>query len=261
MKFFLGTHEPHWLGLLDVPLFVARGRLASRKSFPRARVGWALDSGGFSELTLHGRWTVTPQTYAAEVRRWRDEVGNLEWAAIQDWMCEPIVREKTGLSVEEHQRRTVQSYEDLQALAPDLPWTPVLQGWSVWDYLRHAEMYEARGHRLAAAPVVGVGTLCRRQATLKASLILNQLCDELPRLHGFGLKTQGLRSIGGERLFSADSMAWSYDARRSRPLPGHTHKNCANCAEYALQWRASLLDAIASPPPAQMPLALNEVAA
>ncbi len=38
-------------------------------------------------------------------------------------------------------------------------------------------------------------------------------------------------------LESADSMAWSYDARRAPALAGCTHRNCANCLEYALRWR------------------------
>jgi hypothetical protein len=65
---------------------------------------------------------------------------------------------------------------------------------------------------------------------------------EMP-LHGFGVKTQGLGAYG-DRLASADSLAWSYDARRSEPLPGHSHKTCSNCLEYAASWRAELLDRI-----------------
>jgi hypothetical protein len=52
-------------------------------------------------------------------------------------------------------------------------------------------------------------------------------------------------------LVSADSMAWSYAARRAPPLPGHDkpgngrprgHKNCANCADWALSWRSDIVD-------------------
>jgi hypothetical protein len=39
-------------------------------------------------------------------------------------------------------------------------------------------------------------------------------------------------------------MAWSYSARRNPPLPGHTHLNCANCIDYALDWRRDALAAI-----------------
>ena len=51
-----------------------------------ARGRWALDSGAFSELSAYGRWTLTLEQYVAAVRRYRDEVGQLDWAAPQDRM-------------------------------------------------------------------------------------------------------------------------------------------------------------------------------
>jgi hypothetical protein len=154
-----------------------------------------------------------------------------------------VVFHGTGLSVKEHQRRTITSYEELRDLAPEVPWTPVLQGWTAGDYRDHIEMYKKRGHNLWKLPVVGIGTMCRRQNTLSAQLTISSLHRDGLRLHGFGFKVQGLRGVAGA-LASADSLAWSYDARRAPPYPGHTHKNCANCAEYALDWRESLLSRI-----------------
>jgi hypothetical protein len=66
-------------------------RLKNRKAFPRARAPWALDSGGFTELKDHGRWRITAAEYVAEVRRYAEAIGRLEWAAPLDWMCEPWV--------------------------------------------------------------------------------------------------------------------------------------------------------------------------
>lgn len=239
MTFYLGTHEPSWLKRTAHPLFISRRRLA-RIKHPRALAPtlgrWALDSGGFSELTLFGRWETSPKQYAAEVRRWRDEVGNLDWAAIQDWMCEPIVREKTGLSVREHQARTVESLATLTALAPDLPWAPVLQGWHPDDYIAHAEMYRNAGFDLAAYARVGVGTLCRRQATAEATDILMALRPLGLKLHGFGLKLGFLKLRIAHGLASSDSLAWSFHARKRPPLPGCRHASCANCFDYALRW-------------------------
>jgi hypothetical protein len=38
-------------------------------------------------------------------------------------------------------------------------------------------------------------------------------------------------------LESADSMAWSFTARRENiRLPGCNHKNCFKCHTYAMQW-------------------------
>lgn len=58
---------------------------------------------------MHGRWTLSPRDYVKEVRRFRDEIGNLAWAAPQDWMCEPHMIARTGLSLDAHQLLTVQN--------------------------------------------------------------------------------------------------------------------------------------------------------
>jgi len=80
--------------------------------------------------------------------------------------------------------------------------------------------------------------VCRRQNTARIGAIDSLFADEL-RLHGFGVKTSGLAAYGS-MLYSADSIAWSLDARRSDPLPGHTHKSCSNCLDYAREWRERL---------------------
>lgn len=155
MKFFLGVHRPNWLPLSSVPLFVSRRVLGPMKTLPRANCEWALDSGGFTELSMHGRWTLSAADYVADVRRFTDEIGRLAWAAPQDWMCEPSMLAKTGLSVADHQQRTIDNYLELMAIAPEMPWTPVLQGWAISDYWRHAEAYGVAGVNLQALPSSG----------------------------------------------------------------------------------------------------------
>jgi hypothetical protein len=87
--FFLGTYQPGWRARLEVPLFVSHRTLRSRRTLPRARVRWALDFGGFTELSLYGGWQTTPAAYAEAVARYAAGVGQLAWASAQDWMCEP----------------------------------------------------------------------------------------------------------------------------------------------------------------------------
>ncbi|WP_033222224.1 DUF7221 family queuine tRNA-ribosyltransferase-like protein [Kitasatospora phosalacinea] len=240
MRFFLGTHQPDWLARTSVPLFVSYRRLANRKTLPRAIGPWALDSGGFTELSMHGEWRTAPGAYLTAVRRYADEIGNLAWAAPMDWMCEPWIVQNTGLSVAEHQRRTVANFQQLRDAAPNLPIVPVLQGWSLDDYQHCADLYDKAGIDLTSEPLVGLGSVCRRQATTEAALIVTTLAARGLRLHGFGFKMHGLR-IAGHHLASADSLAWSYEARHKPPMPGHTHKNCANCRPYALAWRTRVL--------------------
>jgi len=266
--FYLGTHHPTWLwnGQMDgFRLFVSHNRLRDRKSaFPKATVpGWALDSMGFTMLRDYGMWIISPRDYVRSVIRYRDELGRLEWAAPQDWMCEDAIInggtfggqkfKGTGLSVEEHQRRTVANFRELATAWEELgdedsPFMPVLQGapGSTASYLRCAAMYETAGVRLTDYRVVGVGSVCRIQDTPAVGRLARGLAPLGLPLHWFGLKLGGLPEVW-PHIASHDSLAWSYDARRSSRTQGCTHtvtrgakkghpSNCANCHRYARQW-------------------------
>jgi len=67
-------------------------------------------------------------------------------------------------------------------------------------------------------------------------VIVSTIAGEGIALHGFGVKLTGI-GLYAESLASADSMAWSYNARRSPPLAGCPHRSCANCLRFALAWR------------------------
>jgi hypothetical protein len=192
---------------------------------------------------MYGEWQTTPQEYVDKARRLRDAGAKLGWCAVQDWMCEPFILAKTGKTLADHQRLTIESYFTLRDLEPSLNWVPVLQGWRYDDYFAHAEQYAAAGVQLRKLMLVGVGSICRRQHTTEAEEIIRDLAGAGLKLHGFGFKLQGLIRCS-RWLASADSMAWSFQARRSPPLPGHTHKSCANCMTYALQWREKVLNSI-----------------
>ncbi len=244
MRFYLGTDRANWLGLTDVPLFISHRTLAPRRSFPRALGPWCLDSGGFTELNARGTWKTTPMAYAVAVARYSAEIGNLAWASPMDWMCEPAVLARTGLAVAEHQRRTVRNYLDLRSLDPALPFVPVLQGWDVEDYLRCVDLYAAAGVDLTAEPVVGLGTVCRRQNTRPFVPIVTGLADMGIRLHAFGVKVTGLARVA-YALESADSMAWSFAARMGERGPDCTHRpKCNHCLAFALHWRKGVLRAL-----------------
>jgi hypothetical protein len=243
-RFYLGAHQPHWLWSAGFPLFVSHRRLARYKALRPALCGWALDSGGFTELSSYGEWRTSPAEYVRAVARYDREIGQLEWAAPQDHMCEPWILAKTGLTCLRHQHLTVGSFLLLAALWPaesdaECPFMPVLQGWTLADYLRCEQIYRQSGVRLEDYPVVGLGSVCRRQATGEIGAIAEAFTGRLA-LHGFGVKAAGLLRYG-RYLTSADSMAWSYGARRSRPMPGCAHGNCANCIRYATAWRSRVL--------------------
>jgi hypothetical protein len=249
MKFYLGTHQPAWLARgLGVPLMVSHRRLAGRRSLPRATGPWALDSGGFTELSLYGRWRTNARTYVAAVRRYSEEIGHLDWAASQDWMVEPQIRVRTGASVRSHQQRTVANYVQLRDLAPELPFMPPLQGDSVTDYHRCVDLYADYDVDLSALPLVGVGSVCRRQHTSEVERIMRSLAGRGLRLHGFGVKITGLHRYA-DALVSTDSAAWSLSGRY---VPGcsPSHRTESNCLRYAMAWHQRLgrsLDAVRQP--------------
>ncbi len=243
MDFYLGA-DVAGLGW-EVPVMISHGRLRDRKTLPRATAPWICDSRGFTELSQHGRWTITPEAYAKALLRYADEIGQLAWAAPQDWMCEPWILAKTGLTVEEHQGRTIESVQRLRDLVGgQVHIIPVLQGWTIGDYHRHVAMYRAVGIVLTTEPVVGLGSVCRRQNTTEIDTIAASLQGLGLRLHGFGVKTEGLANYG-PLLASADSFAWSYGARRRiGHCPHGLVKWEANCPERAREWRDNVLDAV-----------------
>lgn len=252
--FYLGCSHPDWLEKTSVPLFVSRASFykkgVRRKSFPRALGPWALDSGGFSELKKHGKWTVSPEQYVEDVQVFQAEVGKLRWAPCQDWMTEEDQLARTGFSVKDHQRLTLDNYLKLLDLAPKLPWVPVLQGWAPFQYDDHWKLYESAGIKLEKLPLVGIGSVCRRQDTLRAGMMMQDFAERGLKLHGFGFKTGGLltKSVR-DALVSADSMSWSLEARfdRHRRCRGGSHPNtqkCNNCIYWATEWRDDLMDRI-----------------
>lgn len=243
MKFYLGTHRPGWLWEKTPPLFISRRQLQARV-VGRLTPGdgeWGLDSGGFTELKMHGRWTLTAKQYVDIVRPYVEGIGGCDFVAPQDWMCEPEMLAKTGLTVLDHQKRTVENFLELRALAPDLPIAPSLQGYAHPDtYLACVQMYREAGVDLRAEPVVGVGSVCRLQHTDTIERVFSELAPLGLALHGFGVKTKGLMRYA-HHLASSDSFAWSFRARRAGQQPGCTHMNCANCLKFALAWYYALI--------------------
>ena len=244
MEFYLGTHVPVHLERTEVPLFLSRRVLEKRKSPVKSIAPWALDSGGFSELKLNGAWKITPDEYVEIVNR-LNQTPNLRWAAQQDWMCEPFMVSKSGLTVREHQRRTVANFLELRKLDCDVPIIPVLQGYTMEEYKECFEMFEGAGVDLRSESLVGLGSVCRRQNTNDIERIVSCFHAKDLKLHGFGVKIQGLKRYG-EMLDSSDSMAWSQNARWLKEHCGicktnTTTKNCANCLNYALEWRSRIV--------------------
>jgi hypothetical protein len=140
--------------------------------------GWALDSGGFTELSMFGEWRTTEDAYVRDVRRFAAEIGRLEWVAPMDWMCEPLMLAKTGLMFR-------WSPETDRCELPAAPRRtrpvviPVLQGWTLDEYLSCWDLYHQCGVDLEWEPVIGLGSVCRRQNTAEAGRIVRAVAERL----------------------------------------------------------------------------------
>lgn len=216
-RFFVGLHQPS-----DAQHFsrsmISINRIRERRS-PFAVGEWIMDSGAFTEVAKHGGYRQDVASYAEAARRW---IGNGDLVAIiaQDWMCEPFVVARTGLSVREHQLRTVERYDRLLQCGLDTHVMPVIQGFGPDDYRRHLDDY---GDRLTHGLWAGVGSVCKRNGSpVDVVNVLGSIAMERPdlRLHGFGLKKTSLQHAGVRSLLeSADSMAWSFSARKQGRNP------------------------------------------
>lgn len=214
MLFYPGLHHPG--DARHFPRACVSVRALARRRKPLGCDEVLLDSGAFTEINLHGGYRFPVREYADEIRRLHGAGAVKIIAAVsQDYMCEPFMLAKTGLTVEDHQRLTIERYDALVAENLPVPVMPVLQGYAPSDYVRHLKAY---GNRLEAGAWVGVGSVCKRNGRPEQVLdVLYAIKTERPdlRLHGFGVKQTSLQHPGvRELLYSADSMAWSYAARR-----------------------------------------------
>lgn len=214
MKFYVGIHMVAQAWRFNDAM-ISVNVLQKRKSNFEIN-NWMLDSGAFTQITRTGGFQTTPEQYAAQIDRW-SMCGNLQAAVTQDYMCEPIALQATGLTLLEHQQKTIERFDNIQkALQSDTYLLPVLQGYAPVDYLRHLDAY---GERIQHGAWTGVGSICKRNSNPREiEAVLEPILRERPdlRLHGFGIKTTALRVPAiRDMLHTADSMAWSFAARRS----------------------------------------------
>lgn len=267
-RVYIGAPTVAWLGredLADVPKCLSRNRAAGYKGrrLPQAACEVLYDSGGFMELKTYGRWRQDADAFVAETRANLDQIGWDRVVAVvqQDWMCEDVVIDggstREGrfvgtrqlldpgwrLSMDEmvlrHQELTVENWVLLRRIAPDLKVVPVLQGQTVDQYLRHLVMFHRAGMSPIGEPLIGLGSVCRRQGTAETAAIVRKLAAHGTRLHGFGVGVAGL-SLYGNDVVSTDSTAWSFGGRMDKVADGlcphGVVKHEANCPVAARLW-------------------------
>lgn len=113
-RFFVGLHQP-----ADTVHFEACCISINRLRGRRKPVGCddvLVDSGAFTELARHGHYRHPVADYAAELHRLHtDGVVTIRAAVAQDYICEPAMLARTGLTIRAHQRLTIVRYDRLLA--------------------------------------------------------------------------------------------------------------------------------------------------
>ncbi len=190
-SFFVGLHQPADAAHFD-RCCISIHRLRSRLK-PLRCPSVMVDSGAFTILAKHGCYPESVWVYALQLYRLHTlGIVKIAIACAQDYMCEPKMLERTGLTIADHQRLTIERYDALVAALTLLfdgpcpfPVMPVLQGFSVDEYLSHIHQY---GARLTPGMWVGVGSVCKRQGD---AAVIEELLTAIKgarpdlRLHGF----------------------------------------------------------------------------
>jgi hypothetical protein len=246
MKLYLGVWNVKHA--LNAPQFMfSLRRLKKRVSaLPFGDMDWIMDSGAFTEISINGKYTFTPQEYLHYIELHQPKI-----FFNKDFMCEPSILKKTGMTVKQHQEKTIDNQIKIMNLLENYNINSVfagcIQGWEISDYLNHIDMLKQGG---LITSKMGVGSVCRRNSKSQILEILQAVKQELPntKLHGFGIKTDILKEpLVYKYLDSCDSMAWSFAGRKikSKPCPVCEYtdaKNCANCYRFMLKWYKRLQD-------------------
>jgi hypothetical protein len=173
-----------------------------------------LDSAGFVASSRYGEfpWTVAEYIELAAAFPW-------EWFASMDWCVEREVApsESTVLNrISGTVRLNAECRMEAERRGIADRLMPVIQGWRPEHYLRCID----RMAGLLDVPLIGVGSMCRRQVDGAAGIlevveaIDRELGTNPARLHLFGLKSGGMEELRAHpRVMSVDSQAYGTAAR------------------------------------------------
>lgn len=239
------------------PLFYSLGRVADRRTrFPARQPLWALDNGAFAAIASDAG---VPDP-AATVATWRHvlELGaRPAWLVAPDCPAHPAALAAGGYTPADAVARTVDGYLLAADAGLPVPVVPVITGDTAATFAACLDAYRAAGV-LEPGRLVAVGALVGRPRQLVAD-VLRLTTAAGVRVHVLGAKGEvlaELRERWTEQVWSADSAAWSYRARRGgiRLAPDCPHPgDCRNCLAWAIAWSREQ----ARPHPTQLRLGVD----
>jgi hypothetical protein len=168
-----------------------------------------VDSGGFSFFRKYGKYPFTLEQYVDWIGYLQDDYP-IYLVSVLDYPCEGTTNRTTLKTNEERIIQTVSNAIECIDYEDSLPWMPVIQGYTLEEYLHCIDLYEQAGIDLG---YIAVGSICARKGN---SLTIRNLLTKIyerthAKLHAFGLSLNYLRDPQiANILYSSDSSAWNW---------------------------------------------------
>jgi hypothetical protein len=179
-----------------------------------------LDSGGFSLLSQYPDYPFTLNQYL-ELAYYIKDNNLLTLIATMDYPCEAEINRTQLHSNEERIQKTIDNTIKCYDVDSSLPWVPVIQGYTIDEYLACIDLYYEVG---IESLYWAIGSICSRKGHyLQMRNIIVTIAKRLEtecKLHAFGL---GVKFLYDPQIFSniysSDSAAWNYRAisREQKP--------------------------------------------
>jgi len=179
-----------------------------------------LDSGGFSLLSQYADYPFSIEEYIQLAHYIKDN-NLLTLIATMDYPCESEINRTQLHTNEERIQKTVDNAVACYDADISLPWVPVIQGYTIDEYLTCLDLYYESG---IESFYWAIGSICSRKGhNLQMRNIVVTIAKRLEpecKLHAFGL---GIKFLYDPQIFSniysSDSAAWNYRAvsREQKP--------------------------------------------
>ena len=171
-----------------------------------------LDSGGYSFFSRWGEYPFSIEKYVDLANTLKDKYP-LYRVATLDYPCEPDIDRSHLMTNEERIKKTVSNAVECIDVDRRLPWLPIIQGYTLDEYLHCVDLYQEAG---IISDYWAVGSLCSRKGNIQRIKYLITKLKELAlsnvKVHAFGLNIPYIKDPQiFHALYSSDSAAWTFN--------------------------------------------------
>ena len=182
----------------------------SRTRLPETVERVILDSGGFSFFSRWGDYPFTLEQYLDLVYYIKD-IHPLFRVVTLDYPCEPEIDRSQLMTNEERINKTVSNTVRCFDSDNTLPWLPVIQGYTIQEYLSCIDKYKDAG---VMSDYWAIGSICSRKGSpyqIRNILATIKKHHESKKIHSFGLSLKYLADPQVfHSIYSSDSSAWNW---------------------------------------------------